>query len=146
MFEEFTRPPEGGSELAALLERSGVDYRREGNRFRFLFTSRGCRWQVVCDGQEGLVLVYSLHPARITDAERAAVLCSKLNRRLVEGSFFVQEDRFVLRTGCRLIEAVDAQERIARTLEYNAAVMVANWERLSAGSHEPESNRTAVFG
>ena len=131
---EFTRPPEGAGELAALLDRSGAEYRREGNRFRFLFTSRGCRWQMVCDGQEGLVLAYGIHPARITDPERAAVLCSELNRRLVEGSFFTQEGRFVLRTGCRLIEAVDAGERIARALEYNAAVMVANWERLSAGA------------
>ena len=39
---EFDAPPDGAEELAALLEHSGVDYLREGMRFRFRFTSRGC--------------------------------------------------------------------------------------------------------
>ena len=36
MSPTFDAPPEGGAELAALLERSGVEFRREGERFRFL--------------------------------------------------------------------------------------------------------------
>ena len=135
MFDAY-RPPDGSAELAALLERSGVDFRREGDRFRFLFTSRGCRWQVICHGQAGRALIYSVHPARVADPERAAVLCSEWNRQLVQGSFFVQEGRFILRTGCELIEALDAGERIARALEYNAAAMTAFWERMAAGAGE----------
>ena len=128
----MSEPPNGGKELEALLQRSGVEYSREGARFRFLFTNRGCKWQVVCDGQEELVLIYSIHPAVITVTEQAKLFCSDLNRQLVEGSYFVQENHFILRTGCRLIEAIDAQERIARALEYNAAVLTADWECLSA--------------
>ena len=134
MIEDFFSPPEGEAVLTALLERSGVDFRREGDRIRFLFTSRGCKWQVVCRGQTGRVLTYSIHPVPVTAPERAAVLCSRWNRELVQGSFFVQEDRFVLRVGCELIEAVDASERVARALEYSAAVMVAFWGRMAAGA------------
>lgn len=131
MWEAFLNPPEGATELAALLERSGVDFHREGDRFRFLFTSGGCKWQLICCGQSGRVLVYNIHPAKVTAPERAAVCCSELNRRLVQGSFFIQEEKIVLRLGCELIEAMDAQERIARTLEYSAAVMSSFWERLT---------------
>ena len=134
MYREFEMTPDGSTELAALLERSGVDFRREGDRFRFRFTSRGCKWQVICRGQRGRVLAYSIYPARVTAPEKAALLCARLNQRLTEGSFFVQEERIVFRTGCTLIEPLDAQERVARALEYSAAVMASFWERLADGA------------
>ena len=130
----FDVPPDGGAELEALLERSGVDFQREGGRFRFLFTSRGCKWQTVCDCREGLVLVYGIHPAQVTCPEKALELCSQLDQRLIHGSLFLQEGRFVLRTSAELTERCEAQERIARALEYNAAVLSTYWERLAAGA------------
>ena len=130
----FDAPPDGGTELAALLERSGVDFQREGERFRFLFTSRGCKWQTVCDCREGLVLVYGIHPAQVTHTEESLALCSRLNRRVVQGSFFLQEGRFVFRTSAELTERWEAQARIARALEYNAAALSSYWERLAAGA------------
>ena len=130
----FDVPPDGGTELAALLERSGVDFQREGERFRFLFTSRGCKWQTVCDCREGLVLVYGIHPAQVTHTEESLALCSRLNRRVVQGSFFLQEGRFVFRTSAELTERWEAQARIARALEYNAAALSTYWERLAAGA------------
>ena len=130
----FDTPPDGGTELEALLERGGVDFRREGDRFSFLFASGGCRWQTVCDCREGLVLVYGIHPAPVRDAHGALALCSRLNARVVRGGFFVQDGRIVFRTSARLGEQLDAQERTAQALEYNAAAMTRFWEQLAAGA------------
>ena len=131
---EFDAPPDGAEELAALLEHNGVDYLREGMRFRFRFTSRGCAWQTVCDCRGALVLVYGLHPARVEAPETALALCSRLNAQVTEGGFFLQEGRFVFRTSARLTERFEARERIAAALEYNAAVLSSSWERLAAGA------------
>ena len=128
----FDLPPDGGTELAALLERSGVDFVREDGQFRFRFSSGGCTWQTVCRCQGDLVLVYGVHPAPVTDPARALALCGRLDARLAEGSIFLQEERFVFRSSARLTEALEAQSRIARALEYNAAVLSRWWERMAA--------------
>lgn len=128
----FDLPPDGGTELAALLERSGVDFVREDGQFRFRFSSGGCTWQTVCRCQGDLVLVYGVHPAPVTDPARALALCGWLNARLAEGSLFFQEEHLVFRTSARLTEALEAQSRIARALEYNAAVLSRWWERMAA--------------
>lgn len=135
----FDIPPEGGTELAALLERSGVDFQRDGERFSFLFASGGCRWQTVCDCRKALVLVYGIHPSAAADTRRALELCSELNARVVRGSFFLREGHIVFRTSARLVEHIDAQERVAQALEYNAAAMTRFWERLAAGAEGLES-------
>lgn len=132
MEQSFDRPPDSGGELAALLERSGVDYVRQGDQFRFRFSSGGCTWQTVCLCQGDRVLVYGVHPAPVLDEGRAAALCSRLNSRLAEGSLFLQERHFIFRTGARLTEAFEAQARIAGALEYNAAFLSHWWERLTA--------------
>lgn len=134
MSPSFDAPPDGGTELAALLERSGVEYRREGERFSFLFASGGCRWQTVCDCRDALVLVYGIHPVSVNAPRQAAELCSELNARVVRGSFFLREGRIVFRTGAELVEHIDAQERVARAIEYNAAAIARFWERLAAGA------------
>lgn len=128
----FDLPPDGGTELAALLERSGVDFVREDGQFRFRFSSGGCTWQTVCRCQGDLVLVYGVHPAPVTDPARALALCGWLNARLAEGSLFLQEEHLVFRTSAHLTEALEAQSRIARALEYNAAVLSRWWERMAA--------------
>lgn len=128
----FDLPPDGGTELSALLERSGVDFVREEDRFRLRFSSGGCTWQTVCRCQGELVLVYGVHPAPVTDPARALALCGRLNARLAEGSLFLQEERFVFRTSAHLTEAFEAQARIAHALEYNAAVLSRWWERMAA--------------
>ena len=128
----FDLPPDGGTELSALLERSGVDFVREDGQFRFRFSSGGCTWQTVCRCRGDLVLVYGVHPAPVTDPARALALCGWLNARLAEGSLFLQEERLVFRTSARLTEALEAQSRIARALEYNAAVLSRWWERMAA--------------
>lgn len=128
----FDLPPDGGTELSALLERSGVDFVREEDRFRLRFSSGGCTWQTVCRCRGDLVLVYGVHPAPVTDPARALALCGRLNAQLAEGSLFLQEERFVFRTSAHLTEAFEAQARIAHALEYNAAVLSRWWERMAA--------------
>ena len=132
MEQTFDLPPDGGAELAALLERSGVDFVREGDQFRFRFSSGGCTWQTVCRCQGSMVLVYGIHPAPVEDEARGLALCGQLNSRAVEGSLFLQEGHFVFRTSARLTERFEAQARIAAALEYNAAVLSHWWERMTA--------------
>ena len=114
MNESFDLPPDGGAELAALLERSGVDFVRQGDQFRFRFASGGCAWQTVCQCRGDL--------------------CGTLNSQVVRGSFFLWEERIVFRTSARLTEAFEAQERIAAALEYNVAAISRWWESLTAGA------------
>ena len=133
----FDVPPDGAMELTALLERSGVDFQREGDRFSFVFASGGCRWQTVCDCREGTVLVYGIHPAAVPSPQRALALCSELNANVIRGGFFLREGHMIFRTGAQLIEHIDAQERIAAALEYNAAAMTRFWERMAAGESGP---------
>ena len=129
--ELFDLPPDGGAELEALLQRSGVDFRREGDQFRFRFTSGGCAWQTVCRCQGQWVLVYGIHPAPVRDPTRAQALCGRLNARVVRGSFFLQEGRFIFRSSAYLSERFEAQARIADALEYNAAALSHWWQRLA---------------
>ena len=130
----FDTPPDGAEELEALLTRSGVDFHREGGRFRFRFTSRGCTWQTVCDCRERLVLVYGIHAARVEQPETVLELCARLNSRVIRGSFFLQEGRIVFRTSVCLTERFEAQDQLAAALEYNAAALSGYWERLAAGA------------
>lgn len=134
MQPSFDLPPDGAEELAALLERSGVDFVRQEDRFQFRFSSGGCSWQTVCSCQGDRVLVYGIHPVEVTDAPGALALCSTLNGKLVEGSLFLQEQRIVFRTSAQLTERFEAQARIAAALEYNAAVLSHWWEQLAAGA------------
>ena len=124
MKQNFDLPPEGGEELAALLERSGVDFTQEGETFRFRFASGGCVWQTVCCCRESRVLVYGIHPTPVTDPVGALALCGEINSRVVEGSLFLTEERFVFRTGVRLTERFEAQARIAAALKTNYYISI----------------------
>ena len=139
---DMTDPPaDSGAVLAALLERSGIEYRREGERFRFLFARGGCRWQTVCDCREGLVLIYGIYPTAIADTDAALAICNSINRQAIHGSFFVQENHLIFRTGADLLRLCDAAETTARALEYNAAAVYGFWRQLAeaAGDATPIS-------
>ena len=132
--QQLEPPVDGSAVLEGLLTRSGVDYRRDGTRFQFVLTRRGCKWQTVCNGLEGLVLVYGIHPARVTNPDAALRLCDALNRQVVRGSFFRQEEHLLFRTGADLFRRCDAAEAAARALEYNAAVLSRFWTQLAAAA------------
>ena len=133
-------PLSGAEELTALLEDSGVVYERTGDRFRFLFSSQGCKWQTVCDCAGDRVLIYGIHPVPVADRAADLEAADALNRQAVEGGCFVAEGRLVFRTGARLLEPVAARETLARALEYNAAVMTAFWSRLAEGAEGPRKS------
>lgn len=125
---------DGAEELAAVLDYSGVPYERQENRFRFWFTSRGCRWQMVCDGAEQRIMAYAIHPTPVKDRAAALEACCEINRQVLRGSCFVQEERIVFRTEADLIEACAAREMILQALEYNAAVMTTFWSQMARGA------------
>lgn len=127
-------PLNGAEELAAVLDYSGVAYERQDERFRFWFSSKGCRWQMVCDGMEQRVMAYAIYPTPIRDRAAALEACCEINRQVVRGSCFVQEDRLVFRTEAELIEACAAREAILQSLEYNAAVMTTFWSQMDRGA------------
>ena len=126
---EFTTVPDATSELQALLERSGVDFRRDGGRFQFVLTSSGCKWRTVCDCEGPRHIAYGIHPAGVQDIPAAAVRCSEVNSQLVRGSFFVSEGHAVFRVGRELTDILYAQDEIAGDIEYLASVMVWAWNR-----------------
>ena len=130
-------PPDGAAELAELLERSGVDFVRRDGVFQFRFSSGGCVWQTACRCQGPLVLIYGIHPAPAENTARCLDLCSRLNGRLIRGSFFLHENRFVFRTSAVLTERFEARRRIADALEYNAAAVSRWWEQMAAAARGP---------
>lgn len=131
---EFDKPLDAASELADLLERSGVDYQRTGSRFCFLFSSGGCKWQTVCDCAGDRALIYGIHPAPVRSRAAALAACSEVNRRAVMGGCFLSEGRLIFRTGAELFEPCAAAEALTRALEYNAAVMSAFWTLMADGA------------
>lgn len=134
MDPRFDVPVDAAGEMRALLERTGADFREEGGQFRLTLAQGGCRWQVLCRCRESLAMVYHIHPARVRDPEKALELCSRLNGRVVRGSFFLQEERFIFRDSAELTEYVTAQEELARTVEYGGAVLPRFWEALTAAA------------
>ena len=137
---DFQAPVDGAAALEQLLESSGVPFRREGERFRFQFSSQGRRWQMVCDCAGDRVLLYSVFPLACRDRAAALERCDAVNRQVVQGGCFLSEDHIIFRTGAELFEPFVAAETLARALEYNAAVMVTLWGTLAegaGGSREP---------
>lgn len=130
----FEQPLDAAAELADLLSLSGVDYERTGNRFRFLFSSRGRKWQTVCDCEGERVLVYGIHPTPVRDEISALATCSNINAQVVMGGCFLSEGRLIFRTGAELFEPCAAAEALTRALEYNAAVMTAFWAAMEKGA------------
>lgn len=149
MEQSFDLPPDSGAELAALLERSGVDFSREGDQFQFRFTSGGCIWQTVCRCRDSLVLIYGIHPVPVEDTARSLALCNHLNSQVVHGSFFLQDKQVVFRTSAQLTERFEAQAQIAAALEYNASAISHWWERLAyeaQGSSFPLESESRLAG
>lgn len=130
----FDNPLNGAEELAAVLDYSGVPYIREEDLFRFCFAGHGCRWQMIGQGVKNRVLIYAIHPTPVTDRTAALDVCSRINTRIVTGSWYMQEERLVFRTDAHLIEACAAREMILNALEYSAAVMTTFWNTMAQGA------------
>lgn len=124
-------PADAAEELENLLRANGFDFRREGGRFRLIFSDSGRKWETVCTCLERAVLFYGYYPFLIADGARAAALCQEINRQVLFGSMLLLGEQAAFRTGADLFDAYSAYEHIGRALEYNAAVVVRFWSRLA---------------
>lgn len=130
----FDGPIDAAEELRALLARSGVDFKTEGRRFRFVFSSGGCKWQTVCDCDGERAFIYGIFPLEVKNREAALELCAKISSVVILGGCFPSEGRIIFRTSAELRELCMAQEQLLRALEYNAAVMTKFWAEMSAAA------------
>ena len=128
------------AELVHLLEYNGFAYRRDGDRFRVVFTDRGCKWETVCICREQSVLFYGLYPFPLRDAAKARELCGLVNSQVLFGALFPSGERLVFRTCADLFDLYSAYESLGRALEYNASVMVRFWRQMSACALEKAAN------
>ena len=119
-------------EMESLLRYNGFDFQKDGERFRLVFSDRGCKWETICACLDHAVLIYGYYPFLIADRKRAAALCESVNRQVLFGSMLALEERVAFRTGADLFDAYSAYEHIGRALEYNAAVVVRFWNELAS--------------
>ena len=122
--------------LIALLDESGVVWRRDMDDIRFRAERDGMIWETACRCVPDGALIYGRYPFRIPDTLRAQALeeCSRINSRLLRGGIFLSEEGWtVLRTWADLDDPYLARERLARAIEYNAAVLARSWGRMARG-------------
>ena len=118
--------------LRALLKSEGAEWVEEGGYLRFRSQHDAMRWETACRACEGALLFYGRFPFRVSDPDRARRICEELNRRLVRGALYLDEDGSpVCRCRAELDDVYGAQERIAASLQYGAQVMAYAWGRLS---------------
>lgn len=116
--------------LIALLEDSGVAWRRDMGDVRFRFTSGGMAWEASCRCLEDQVLIYSRYPFSVPADRRVRVLeaCNRINSRVALGGMYLtQAGRVVFRTGADMRDAYTARDNLTRALEYNIASVTYFW-------------------
>ncbi|MDE7243024.1 MAG: YbjN domain-containing protein [Oscillospiraceae bacterium] len=121
-------------QLTALLDDSGVVWRREMGEIRFRFTSGAMTWETACRCLDNQVLVYGRYPFEIPADRRTQALeaCGGINSRVVRGGIYLTpEGRVVFRTWADMGDAYTARDALARALEYNIAVVTHFWGRFS---------------
>lgn len=123
---------DGAAEVEGLLRYNGFSFRREGERFRLVFSEGGRKWETMFVCRDRLVLIYGRYPFPAGSRERAESCCHEINRQVVMGSMFLLEGHVVFRTGVDLFDAYSAYEHIGRALEYNAGVMTRFWSQIAA--------------
>jgi len=121
-------------QLTALLEDSGVVWRRDLGEIRFRLQSGGMIWETACRCLEDQVLLYGRYPFRIPPDRRTRALeaCAGINSQLTRGGMYLTgEGRAVFRTRAGMEDAYTARENLDRALAYNIAVMTRFWGRLA---------------
>lgn len=118
--------------LSALLENEGAEWREENGWLRFMSKRGAALWETSCRVCGDVMLFYGRFPFRLKDADRARSLCDEMNRRLVRGALFLEEDGApVYRISADTDDVYMAEERIKGALHYSAQVIVHCWGRLS---------------
>ena len=118
--------------LRALLEREGAEWREENGWLRFRSKHGAMLWETSCLVCEDVMLFYGRFPFRCADPDEARRFCEEMNRKLVRGALYLQEDGApVYRCTAETDDVYCTEQRIAGALGYSARVMAYCWGRLS---------------
>lgn len=125
LFDEREEP---AALLEALLDTSGIQYLHQKGQFRFLFSSRGYRWETVCQCREGGVMVYGRYPFQVRERTKALEACCVCNEQVIRGGMFLAGAELVFRTWADTDDPVTALQSLSQAITYNAAVMAQFWD------------------
>lgn len=118
--------------VKTLLDNEGAEWTEENGWLRFRTQHGAALWETVCRVCEGGALFYGRFPFRAAEPDKARRACEELNRVLVRGALFLDEDgSIVYRCRAELDDVYGAEERIAAALRYGAQVVTHYWGRLS---------------
>lgn len=118
--------------LCALLEREGAEWREENGWLRFRSKRGAMLWETDCRVSDGMLLVYGRFPFRCADPDEARTFCEEMNRRLLRGALYLNEDGTpVYRCSAETDDVYCAEQRISGALRYSAQVIAYCWGRLS---------------
>lgn len=118
--------------LIQLLEDSGAAWTAQGGYICLRLEKNGAVWEMACRCLKSRLLAFGRYPFAAADRDRSLRLCNEVNRQVVQGAMFLQEDgRPVFRTGADLPDLYDASRLMREAIEYNAAVICRFWQRFA---------------
>lgn len=118
--------------LKSLLDGEGAEWTEEQGFLRFRLRRGAMLWETACRACGSTLLIYGRFPFRCADPDRARRVCGELNRRIIRGALYLDDDGSpVYRCGAELDDVYGASERLAAALRYSAQVVAHAWGRLS---------------
>jgi len=117
-------------ELISLFEFSAINYRCEENGIRLSLADKRYKWETLCRFTQSTVLIYGMYPFKASEREKILNQLNKINRQLITGTMFLENETVVMRTSADLFDAYNTHETIARALEYNAGAITKLWRTL----------------
>ncbi len=118
--------------IKTLLDNEGAEWTEENGWLRFRARHGAALWETACRACDGGALFYGRFPFRAAEPDKARRVCEEINRGLVRGALFLDEDGSpVYRCRAELDDVYGAEERIAAALRYSAQVVTHYWGRLS---------------
>lgn len=131
MEDKFTigEAPDPVSEVRNLLLYNDFLYEEEEGRFILWFMDRGMKWKTEISVLGQCVLIYGIYPFAVFEGEEREAFLREVNEQAVFGAMIAADDRLLFRTAADLFDAYSAYEQIGRSLEYNAGIITAFWEK-----------------
>jgi hypothetical protein len=118
--------------LKALLDGEGAEWIEERGFVRFRLRRGGMLWETACRAEGSVLLIYGRFPFRCGDPDKARKICDGMNRRLLRGALYLDEDGSpVYRVSAELDDVFGAEARLAAALQYSAQVVAGLWAKLS---------------
>jgi len=130
------------AEVMQILSYNGIEAVQERDSFRFLLSSKGVKWEMLCcPTEDGAVILYGIYPFRVTDEAAAHSFCRRVNDKARYGAMLLQQERLTFRIGADLFDPYCAYETLGRALEYCAGIMTRFWVQAAAAArHDPHEN------